>query len=231
MCVMLMVMPRTTSSGARSIRSNGTYAAVPRSARTLVIAAVRVVLPWSTWPIVPMLRCGLVRAYACLGMFLPPVRRRPGGNRETRVAGDPPPRGLPAARLAGGRRTGEGSASQAGRLARGQRARRVSRFRAHRSGRRHPGRAGGRDKGGAGEHAVHHGPAGRRQASDFPAGTAGTAGTGSAGRGGRRSPTPRTSSPTGAPRTTWASPPPGGGGAAAPAAADLVVDVPGVPRG
>ena len=28
---------------------------------TLVIAAVSVVLPWSTWPIVPMLQCGFVR--------------------------------------------------------------------------------------------------------------------------------------------------------------------------
>lgn len=26
-------------------------------------AAVRVVLPWSTWPMVPMLTCGLVRSY------------------------------------------------------------------------------------------------------------------------------------------------------------------------
>ena len=29
-------------------------------ARTFVIAAVRVVLPWSTWPMVPMLQWGLV---------------------------------------------------------------------------------------------------------------------------------------------------------------------------
>jgi hypothetical protein len=29
---------------------------------TLVMAAVRVVLPWSTWPMVPMLRCALSRA-------------------------------------------------------------------------------------------------------------------------------------------------------------------------
>src|SRR5262249_10460632 len=43
----------------------------PRSASTLVIAAVSVVLPWSTCPIVPMLTCGLVRTYACFAMFLP----------------------------------------------------------------------------------------------------------------------------------------------------------------
>jgi hypothetical protein len=28
----------------------------------VVIAAVRDVLPWSTWPIVPMLTCGLLRS-------------------------------------------------------------------------------------------------------------------------------------------------------------------------
>ena len=33
-----------------------------------MIAAVRVVFPWSTCPIVPMLRCGLSRTYACLVM-------------------------------------------------------------------------------------------------------------------------------------------------------------------
>src|ERR1700722_5256150 len=32
------------------------------------MAAVRVVLPWSTCPIVPMLRCCLSRTYACLVM-------------------------------------------------------------------------------------------------------------------------------------------------------------------
>src|SRR6478609_7386248 len=59
---MLMVMPRAASSGARSMRSNETY---------WVVAAVRVVLPWSTWPIVPMFRCGLVRTYAVLDMAVP----------------------------------------------------------------------------------------------------------------------------------------------------------------
>jgi hypothetical protein len=42
---MLMVIPRADSSGARSIRSNGTYRPPPRPASTLVIAAVSVVLP------------------------------------------------------------------------------------------------------------------------------------------------------------------------------------------
>jgi hypothetical protein len=47
---MLIVMPRATSSGARSIPSKDTNRLVAgsRSARTLVMAAVRVVLPWST---------------------------------------------------------------------------------------------------------------------------------------------------------------------------------------
>ena len=30
------------------------------AASTFVIAAVNVVLPWSTWPMVPMLQCGFV---------------------------------------------------------------------------------------------------------------------------------------------------------------------------
>jgi hypothetical protein len=33
-----------------------------RTAAKTVIAAVSVVLPWSTWPIVPTLTCGLVRS-------------------------------------------------------------------------------------------------------------------------------------------------------------------------
>src|SRR5918998_5500959 len=59
-----MVMPRCFSSGALSIWSKATSLFAGSSgtvlARTLVIAAVRVVLPWSTWPIVPTFRCGLV---------------------------------------------------------------------------------------------------------------------------------------------------------------------------
>src|SRR5918998_2205439 len=59
-----MVMPRCFSSGALSIWSKATSLFAGSSgtvlARTLVIAAVRVVLPWSTWPMVPTFRCGLV---------------------------------------------------------------------------------------------------------------------------------------------------------------------------
>src|SRR5262245_47262573 len=55
-------MPRARSSGALSIWSYATNVAPPDSARILVIAAVSVVLPWSTCPIVPMLQCGFVRS-------------------------------------------------------------------------------------------------------------------------------------------------------------------------
>src|SRR5215210_6906498 len=59
-----MVIPRCFSSGALSIWSKVTSRLAGSSgtflARTFVMAAVRVVLPWSTWPMVPTLRCGLV---------------------------------------------------------------------------------------------------------------------------------------------------------------------------
>ena len=58
----LMVMPRAFSSGAASI-SSYFLAAPPNFAdSTVVIAAVRVVLPWSTCPIVPTFTCGFVRS-------------------------------------------------------------------------------------------------------------------------------------------------------------------------
>ena len=73
---MLMVMPRLISSGALSIRSNelNVVAVGSASASTLVMAAVSVVLPWSTWPMVPMFRCGLVRRNSCLLMMMFLVR-------------------------------------------------------------------------------------------------------------------------------------------------------------
>jgi len=37
-----------------------------------VIAAVNEVLPWSTWPIVPMLQCGLERSNFALDILLSP---------------------------------------------------------------------------------------------------------------------------------------------------------------
>src|ERR1700689_150432 len=56
-------MPRSFSSCALSIWSKGVKGLTSGilSCRTLVIAAVNVVLPWSMWPMVPMLTCGLVR--------------------------------------------------------------------------------------------------------------------------------------------------------------------------
>ncbi len=61
-------MPRAFSSGALSIWSYAVNVAPPDSARTFVIAAVKDVLPWSTWPIVPMLQCGLFRSNFALPM-------------------------------------------------------------------------------------------------------------------------------------------------------------------
>src|SRR5688500_3534283 len=65
---MAMVMPRSRSSGALSIESKARYSAEPFRARYLEIAAVRLVLPWSMWPIVPMLTWGLLRSNFFLAM-------------------------------------------------------------------------------------------------------------------------------------------------------------------
>ena len=65
-----MVMPRSRSSGALSIWSYAMNCAPPVFASTLVMAAVSVVLPWSTWPIVPTLTCGLLRSNFSLLMSL-----------------------------------------------------------------------------------------------------------------------------------------------------------------
>src|SRR6185312_14531335 len=63
-------MPRCFSSGALSISSKATAVPPPCSASTFVIAAVRVVLPWSMCPMVPTLTCGFVRSNFCLPMSL-----------------------------------------------------------------------------------------------------------------------------------------------------------------
>src|SRR5262245_56081809 len=66
-----MVMPRAFSSGALSIESklrNWIFGLFLAS--TLVMAAVRVVLPWSTWPMVPTLTCGLVRSNFSFAIFM-----------------------------------------------------------------------------------------------------------------------------------------------------------------
>src|SRR5438105_885824 len=68
---MAMVIPRSFSSGALSIWSKGVKSAIPFSDRTLVMAAVRVVLPWSMCPIVPMFTWGLFRSNFFLDMVVP----------------------------------------------------------------------------------------------------------------------------------------------------------------
>src|SRR5881392_1135641 len=60
---MAIVMPRSRSSGALSIWSKAIYLLLALAlASTLVMAAVRVVLPWSMCPIVPTFTCGFVRS-------------------------------------------------------------------------------------------------------------------------------------------------------------------------
>src|SRR5579859_257855 len=63
-----MVIPRSFSSFALSIWSKGVkgFTSGYLSCSTFVIAAVRVVLPWSMCPMVPMFTCGLVRSNLAL---------------------------------------------------------------------------------------------------------------------------------------------------------------------
>src|SRR4030042_379517 len=70
---MAMVIPRSFSSGALSIESKVlSSTSIPWLFKHLVMAAVSVVLPWSTWPMVPTFKCGLVRSNFSLdtGVFL-----------------------------------------------------------------------------------------------------------------------------------------------------------------
>src|SRR5215470_6375141 len=73
-----MGMPRSRSSGALSIVSKARYSASPFRARYLLIAAVRLVLPWSMWPIVPTFTCGLLRSnfFLAIRLLLPCSRSR-----------------------------------------------------------------------------------------------------------------------------------------------------------
>src|SRR6476620_11444346 len=66
---MEIVMPRAFSSGALSVWSNADASLRfgYLSCRTLVIAAVSVVFPWSMCPMVPMLTWGLGRLELGLG--------------------------------------------------------------------------------------------------------------------------------------------------------------------
>jgi hypothetical protein len=64
-----IVMPRSRSSGALSMLSYETKLAMFLNASTFVMAAVKVVLPWSTWPIVPTFTCGLVLSNFAFAML------------------------------------------------------------------------------------------------------------------------------------------------------------------
>src|ERR1700687_512420 len=68
-----MVIPRSFSSFALSIASKGVKGLTSGylSCSTLVIAAVKVVLPWSMCPMVPMFTCGLLRSNFSFAMAAP----------------------------------------------------------------------------------------------------------------------------------------------------------------
>src|SRR3954465_12070841 len=63
-------MPRAFSSGAASIGCVALGSPANFFDSTVVIAAVSVVLPWSTCPIVPTFTCGLVRSNLPFAMML-----------------------------------------------------------------------------------------------------------------------------------------------------------------
>src|SRR5210317_1679094 len=67
-CEVAIVIPRSFSSGALSIPSNATAEPPHTSEQTRVNAAVSVVLPWSTCPIVPTLTWGFERSNASFAM-------------------------------------------------------------------------------------------------------------------------------------------------------------------
>src|SRR5947209_13504313 len=66
----LVASRRPWAAEALATSSYGTNFDQPWSADTLVSAAVSVVLPWSTWPMVPTLTCGFFRSNFSLAMVL-----------------------------------------------------------------------------------------------------------------------------------------------------------------
>src|SRR5215510_9035998 len=69
---MILVSSRVPcAADARATSLYETKRPQPLSAETFVIAAVSVVLPWSTWPIVPTLEWGLLRLNFSLAMGRP----------------------------------------------------------------------------------------------------------------------------------------------------------------
>src|SRR5207248_880563 len=65
---------RPWAAEALATSSYGTNFDQPLSAETFVSAAVNVVLPWSTWPIVPTFTCGLLRSNFAFAMNSPGFR-------------------------------------------------------------------------------------------------------------------------------------------------------------
>ena len=64
-------IPRAVLTDSRSFSSEhyrSIHAALRPCSGAIVMAAVRVVLPWSTWPIVPTFTCGLSRLKASLAI-------------------------------------------------------------------------------------------------------------------------------------------------------------------
>src|SRR5665213_1603249 len=61
---------RPCDSEAFATSSYDTYFAQPLSAATFVSAEVSVVLPWSMWPMVPTLTCGLLRSNFSLAIIV-----------------------------------------------------------------------------------------------------------------------------------------------------------------
>src|SRR5438128_3600405 len=68
----LVASRRPCEAEALATSSYGTNFDQPWSADTLVSAAVSVVLPWSTWPMVPTFTCGFLRSNFSLAMVLLP---------------------------------------------------------------------------------------------------------------------------------------------------------------
>ena len=70
----LVASRRPCDSEALATSSYGMYLVPqPRSAEILVSAAVRVVFPWSTWPMVPTFTCGFFRSNFAFAMARVPV--------------------------------------------------------------------------------------------------------------------------------------------------------------
>ena len=63
------MIPLSFSSGALSIEEKSRNSERPFFANTVVMAAVKVVLPWSTCPMVPTLTCGLERSKLAFAML------------------------------------------------------------------------------------------------------------------------------------------------------------------